>query len=116
MTGVERIGDILYVNGQYRGDSAIGRLMHDFSCWNPDDMKCELLRDAARYYKENPKGVETMCRAFEQTRNEGAKRRAMDIAMNLIEQGQLTLEVIASVTELPLEEVKKLAKELSAQD
>ena len=40
----------------------------------------------------------------------------MDIAMNLIEQGQLTLEVIASVTELPLEEVKKLAEELSEQD
>ncbi len=69
---------------------------------------------------EIPKGVDTMCRAFEQTRNEGmiqgAKRKAEDIAMNLIEQGQLTLEVIASVTELPLEEVKKLAEEVSAQD
>ena len=61
-----------------------------------------------------------MCREFEDTRNEGmkqgAKRKAEDIAMNLIEQGQLTLEVIASVTELSLEEVKKLAEEQSAQD
>ena len=53
-----------------------------------------------------------MCRAFEETRQEKAKR----IAKNLIEQVQLTLEVIASVTELSLEEVKKLVEELSDQD
>ena len=71
MTGVERIGDILYVNGQYRGDSAIGRLMHDFSCWNPDDMNYDLLKETTRYYKEDPKGVAIMCEAFEEVRNEG---------------------------------------------
>ena len=90
--------------------------MHDFCCWNPDDMNYELFRDTVRYYKENPKGVDTMCRAFEETRNEGAKRRAMDIAENLIEQGQLTLEVIAAVTELPLEEIQKLAAEMTEKE
>jgi len=103
---------ILYINGQYRGDSAIGQLMHDFRCWNPDDMKYELIRDTARYYKENPKGVDIMCRAFEETRLE----KAMRIAKNLIEQGQLTLEVIASVTELPLEEIQKLAAEMTEKE
>lgn len=34
---------ILYVNGKYRGDDEIGRLMHDFSCMNPDDMNYEAL-------------------------------------------------------------------------
>jgi len=29
---------ILYVNGKYRGESEIGKLMHDFSCTNADDM------------------------------------------------------------------------------
>ena len=40
-----------------------------------------------------------MCRAFEEILLEKAIRNAK----NLIEQGQLTLEVIAAVTELPLE-------------
>ena len=102
---------ILYVNGEYRGDSAIGRLMHDFSCWDPDDMNCGLLRDTARYYKENPKGVDIMCKAFEETR----KEKALRIAKNLIVQGQLTLEIIADVTELPLEEIQKLAAEVANQ-
>lgn len=29
---------ILYVNGSWRDESPVGRLMHDFSCTNPDDM------------------------------------------------------------------------------
>ena len=96
---------ILYVNGAYRDDSEIGKLMHDFSCWDPDDMNFELLKSATRYYKENPEGVEIMCRAFEETRNE----KAIRIAKNLIEQGQLSLELIAQATELPLEKIQELA-------
>jgi predicted transposase/invertase (TIGR01784 family) len=29
---------IIYVNGQYRGNDEIGRLMHDFSCVDPNEM------------------------------------------------------------------------------
>jgi len=32
---------ILYVNGEYRGDSAIGKLMHDFNCTQVSDMNCK---------------------------------------------------------------------------
>lgn len=96
---------ILYVNGQYRDDTEIGKLMHDFSCWDPDEMEIELLRETTRYYKENPKGVEIMCRAFEETRNE----KAIQIAKNLIDMGQMSLEMIAKATELPLEKVEELA-------
>lgn len=42
---------IIYVNGQYRGNDEIGRLMHDFSCTDPDDMNYEALAKKARYYK-----------------------------------------------------------------
>ena len=70
----ELFGDgehILYINGEYRDDSAIGKLIHDFSCWDPDDMNYELFKETARYYKEDPKGVLIMCRAFEEVRQEG---------------------------------------------
>ncbi len=48
---------IIYVNGEYRGDSAIGRLMYDFSCTDADDMKFRLLAERTRYLKENPKAT-----------------------------------------------------------
>ena len=74
------------------------------------DMNYDLLRVATRYYKENPKEVEIMCRAFEETRNE----KAIQIARNLIAMGQLTLEMIAKATELPLSTVQALADGRSA--
>lgn len=36
---------ILYVNGEYRGDSELGKLMHDFNCTDADDMNYKLLAD-----------------------------------------------------------------------
>ena len=57
---------ILYVNGAYRDDSPIGKLMHDFSCKNPDDMYFKILADKTRYYKEDAKGVAAMCKIMEE--------------------------------------------------
>jgi len=65
---------ILYVNGEYRDASEFGRLMHDFSCSNPNLMNFPLLEETTRYYKETQEGVEYMCKAFEEVRNEGYAR------------------------------------------
>ena len=48
---------ILYVNGEYRGESNLGKLMHDFNCTQAADMHFELMANRTRYLKENPKGV-----------------------------------------------------------
>lgn len=42
---------------EYRDNSDIGRLMHDFNCTNASDMYFDLLAEKTRYLKENPKGV-----------------------------------------------------------
>ena len=46
---------ILYVNVEYKGESDIGRLMHDFNCTRADDMNFELMAERTQYLKENPK-------------------------------------------------------------
>ena len=56
---------ILYVNGEYRGDSDIGKLMHDFNCTDADEMQIDLLAQLTRYLKESPEGVSEMCREME---------------------------------------------------
>ena len=48
---------ILYVNGAYRDESPIGRLMHDFSCTNPSDMYYGVLADRVRFFKESKEGI-----------------------------------------------------------
>ena len=109
-----------YVNGEYRDDSDIGKLMHDFSCWNPEDMNFDLLRDATRYYKENPEGVEFMCRAFEETRNEGiAKGREQGMEQerianirNLMDSLKMTAQQAMDALKIPTADQSKYVAKL----
>ncbi|NBK94291.1 hypothetical protein D5278_20460 [bacterium 1XD21-13] len=98
---------ILYVNGEYRGDSAIGKLMHDFNCTRADDMNFELMANRTRYLKENPKGVSEMCKIMEDMRIESLK----EVALRMLAAGKYALEEIASISGLSLDEVKKLKAE-----
>ena len=87
---------IIYVNGKYRGDDEIGRLMHDFSCTKPDDMNYDALAKRARYFKQDEKGVATMCKIMEDMRNEAAKKAVLDSAREtaerMIKDGEMSLE------------------------
>ncbi|NBI92068.1 nuclease [Lachnospiraceae bacterium] len=105
---------ILYVNGAYRGDSPIGKLMHDFSCTDAADMYYGTLADRVRFFKESKEGIEIMCRAMEDMRNQTLKEGAINSAKRMLADGILTLEKIAEYAGLPLDEVKKLKAERTA--
>jgi predicted transposase/invertase (TIGR01784 family) len=64
---------IVYVNGRYKGNDAIGKLIHDFWCKNPDDMNYSQLAEGVRYYKEVEGGREKMCEAVEKYAEEMAR-------------------------------------------
>ena len=102
---------ILYVNGEYRGDSDIGKLMHDFNCTNADEMSFELLAARTRYLKENPKGVSEMCKVIEEMRKEEREEERLEIAKTMLLDGMLPLEKIAEYARLSIDEVRKLQAE-----
>ena len=77
-------------------------------------MHYDLMKETARYYKETPEGVEIMCKAFEETRREGAYRAQVETAKRMIARGKLTLEELAEDTDLPLETVRELAGQKTA--
>lgn len=95
---------VLYVNGEYRGASDIGRLMHDFNCTDADDMNFELMAERTRYLKENPEGVGQMCKVMENMRKESLA----EVATRMLKAGKYALEEIAAISGLSLDEVKKL--------
>ncbi len=110
-SGKELFGDgshIIYVNGKYRGDDEIGKLMHDFSCTDPDDMNYEVLAEKARYFKQDKEGVKSMCKMLEDMRNEAELNKAKKMAVRMIKAGKMSLEDIADYTELPLDTVREL--------
>ena len=104
-------GHIIYVNGEYRDlATQIGRLMHDFACTQAKDILNPVLRERVRYLKESEGGTTEMCDLVEEYAEKKVIRKQLEIAKDLIETTDLSLEHIARVVKLPLDTVKELAR------
>ena len=103
---------IIYVNGAYQDDTPLGILMKDFSCTNPSDMYYKPLYERAKYFKETKEGVATMCKMMEDMRNETAQEAVRATASKLLLLERWSCEKVAEYTNIPLEEVRKLAEEI----
>ena len=55
---------------QVQDESALGKLMSDFRCTEAKNMNYKVLADRVKYFKEDEKEVQTMCRALEEMREE----------------------------------------------
>ena len=92
---------IIYVNSQIKDETKLGRLMHDFSCTDAKDMYNKVLADRVRYFKEEERGVEIMCREMEIMRNqaheEGIEKGRI---MQLIKQVCVKMQKFSSAEEV----------------
>ncbi len=82
--------------------------MHDFSCTDASDMYYGILVDRVRFFKESKEGIEIMCRAMEDMRNQTLKEGMINVAKKMLEDGTIKLEKIAEFVGLSVDEVKKL--------
>lgn len=99
---------IIYVNAAYIDDTNLGKLMHDFSTANPNDMNYEILANTTRYYKDNKEGIRSMSRIVEELILDEKK----EAAIRFLERGKQSVEEIAEDLDLPLEVVEALAEKL----
>ena len=98
---------IIYVNSQIKDETALGKLMHDFFCTDSSKMYYPILANRVQYFKQDAKGVATMCRAMEKMRDETAHETSIKNAMTMLEDG-LPYEKVAKYAGLSIEEVKEL--------
>ena len=109
---------IMYVNGAYRADDAIGHLMSDFSATDAGKMYYEEIARRVSFHKQEEGGRRTMCRIFEEYGNERAAEaraeRNIEIVENLLRKNKLTFEEIADAAGVPLATVEQIAQKLSA--
>lgn len=99
---------IIYVNSQIKDETALGKLMHDFFCTDAKDMFYPVLAERVQYFKQDAKGVATMCRAMEEMRNETVRERNIEIAKTMLASKKLSYEDIALFSGLTVDEVKSL--------
>ena len=79
----------------------LGKLMHDFYCTNPDDMHYKELADKVRYFKEDEKGVATMCKVMEDMRNENTKQVMVNNIQSIMKNLKLTVEQAMDALSIP---------------
>ena len=109
---------IIYVNGERRDDTALGRLMQDFFCKNPDDMHYQLLADRTRYYKKADEGVQKMCKIMDDIKKEGLaegrETAQLEFATKLLRSEHMSYAKVAQLSSLSEEQVRQLAETVLA--
>ena len=110
---------IIYVNGSYKGNDEIGRLMADFHQTNSEHMHYMTLAQSVKHYKETEEGRGQMCEAVEKYAEEYAKEYATNEKMisvkNLMENMKLTLEQALDAMGIQGDERTMIAERLQDQ-
>ena len=108
--------NIMYVNGEYKGDDPLGRLMHDFSTANADEMYYEELATRMRFFKQDERGVDMVSRIVEEYGNlraaEALKQQTINTVKNFFANG-VTIEIIAKSLHMTFEQVQEIVQETS---
>jgi len=90
---------------------ALGRLMHDFFCSDPNDMYSEVLAERVRFFKEDEKGVAAMCKVMEEIRKDGevqgAETERLKNIKNLIASLGITAEAAMDALKIAKDEQSK---------
>lgn len=123
--------NIMYINGDYRGDNSLGKLMHDFSTPNADDMYFDELASKVRFHKQDEQGVqmaskiveeygderaaEALKQGIQQGLQQGEEKKAIEAATNLLKLNKLSIDEIAQAQGLSVEKVQELKSQLEAK-
>lgn len=93
----------IFVNGNNKDTStALGRLMHDLDCSEPNKMYTKELKESVEYYKNTERGKIKMCEELQKIIDEQSEKRVMETKEEFV---KTSLE-----ERLPIEIIKKLAK------
>lgn len=89
---------IIYVNGKYKGNDEIGRLIEDFHSKNAKNMHFKLLADGLHHYKETEKGRDIVCEKVERYAQKYAKERVEENRIKTLTQNVKVLMKNTSFT------------------
>ena len=86
---------IIYVNGAYKGNDAVGKLMHDFGCRESKNMYYSELAEGVKHFKEEEGGRKIMCEAVERYGDRRAENARLDNLLDSIKKIMANLKIEA---------------------
>lgn len=116
--------NIIYVNGSYKTtETPLGQLIHDFFCERSKDIFNDVLADRYKYLKETEEGESNMCQIIDELIEERIKEVTAEAAekksrfhsiKRMILKKNNSLEDIADIFNMPVEEIQNIADEVYA--
>ena len=110
----ELFGDrshIIYVNGEVRDATPLGRLMHDFFCQDAEDMHYEELKKRASFFKEEEGGRGKMCKIMDEIWQEGMaqgmERDRLESLRTIMRKMRLSAEDAMAMLDVPQDRWQK---------
>lgn len=107
---------ILYVNGEYRGDTPMGKLMSDFNRSDYRDMENPVMRETTKRVKTSSKGQKKLVteldnygQAVREEEHEATLEEANRGFIKILLDDKYTFEEIALRLKMTIEQVKALA-------
>ncbi len=99
---------IIYVNGSYKGDDEIARLMEDFHQKGSENIHFKVLAEGIKHFKETEEGREIMCESVEKYAEEYAEKYAekreirtkIDIARDLIKDAGFSIDQAVKILKI----------------
>jgi len=81
--------------------------MQDFWCKRGEDMNYDVLAERVSFFKEKKKGVNQMCEILDEVKEEGKNEGKIELLVDLVKTGVLSISEAAKKIKMSEEELKK---------
>ncbi|MBR3315645.1 MAG: hypothetical protein IKG18_16085 [Atopobiaceae bacterium] len=102
------------VDGSYRADDALGRLMADFCESDPAKIRDAALRGRVQWLKESDEGVAHMCEIMEEALAQERRETTVEYARNAMSKVGCSAEGALDILGVPRDEWGTCLPELEA--
>jgi len=98
---------IIYINGEYRGNDPIGRLMNDFSAVRADAMSNMEFAERMAYLKDTENGRREISGLREKIFEQGMEKGIDSVVLNMLQNG-FDNATISTISMYPVSKVEEL--------
>ena len=98
---------IIYVNSSIQNETKLGKLMQDFWCKRGEEMNYDVLAERVSFFKEKKEGVNQMCEILDEVKEEGKNEGKIELLVDLVKTGVLSISEAAKKIKMSEEEFKK---------
>ena len=95
------------MNSSIQDETKLGKLMQDFWRKRGEDMNYDVLAERVSFFKEKKEGVNQMCEILDEIKEEGKNEGKIELLVDLVKTGVLSISEAAKKIKMSEEEFKK---------